>query len=304
MVDLERPEYLGPFVDPNVLARISDLSLVARIVVQGFISGLHRSAHLGRSNNFSQHRSYMPGDDIRQIDWRVYARTDRFFVKEYDVDATTNCTVLLDISRSMNFGSLEITKLDYARYLAASLTMFAQKQRDRVGLVTFDSDLVKFVPPSAKHLDFVLQGLDRINAHRASDYKSSFSKITNAVQRRGILVLISDLYDEPKEILNAVKGMHFKGNDLIVLHVLDPAELTFPYDAVANYRDLESGEVVSVVPEYIRDEYRELVANHLASLRQIFGDSSIDYRLFDTSTPLDFALFHFLSHRGHLIRNR
>ena len=304
MADLERPKYLGPFVDPNVLARISDLSLVARIVVQGFISGLHRSAHLGRSNNFSQHRSYMPGDDIRQIDWRVYARTDRFFVKEYDVDATTNCTVLLDISRSMNFGSLEITKLDYARYLAASLTMFAQKQRDRVGLVTFDSDLVNFVPPSAKHLDLVLQGLDRIKAHRASDYKSSFLKITNAVQRRGILVLISDLYDEPKEILNAVKGMHFKGNDLIVLHVLDPAELTFPYDAVANYRDLESGEMVSVVPEYIRDEYRELVGNHLASLRQIFGDSSIDYRLFDTSTPLDFALFHFLSHRGHLIRNR
>ena len=304
MVDLERPEHLGPFVDPNVLARISDLSLVARIVVQGFISGLHRSAHLGRSNNFSQHRSYMPGDDIRQIDWRVYARTDRFFVKEYDVDATTNCTVLLDISRSMNFGSLEITKLDYARYLAASLTMFAQKQRDRVGLVTFDSDLVNFVPPSAKHLDFVLQSLDRIKPNRASDYKSSFLKITNAVERRGILVLISDLYDEPKEILNAVKGMCFKGNDLIVLHVLDPAELTFPYDAVANYRDLESGEVVSVVPEYLRDEYRELVANHLASLRQIFGDSSIDYRLFDTSTPLDFALFHFLSHRGHLIRNR
>lgn len=295
---------VGQFVDPKVLARISNLSLLARTVVQGFISGIHRSTYLGRSVDFAEHRAYMPGDDIRQIDWRLFARTDRFYVKEFEADTNTSFTILLDVSRSMSFGSGGLTKLDYARFLAASLAVFSQKQRDRIGIVTFDQDIVEFVPPSAKHLEIVLHTIDRAKAERPSDYTTPLRKVAEAIQRRGIVLLISDLYDEPDAILDSVKGLRYKGNDLIVFHVLDPAELSFPYDAAASYRDLESGETVPVVPGYLREEYRRLVQEHVSRLSRTLGDNRIDYCLLETSTPLDHALFHFLASRERLTRTR
>ena len=246
----------------------------------------------------------MPGDDIRQIDWRLFARTDRFYVKEFEADTNTSFTLLLDVSRSMNFGSAGITKLDYARYLAASLAVFSQRQRDRIGMITFDHDIVDFIPPSAKHLEVVLHTLDTLTSTRPSDYRGPLTKIAEAIHRRGIVVLISDLYDEPDAILDAVKGLRYKGNDLIVFHVLDPAELNFPYDEAASYQDLESGEAVPVVPEYLRDEYRKLVRAHIETLTKTLGDNRIDYALFDTATPLDYALFQFLSARERLTRTR
>ena len=295
---------VGQFVDPKILARISNLNLLARGVVQGFISGLHRSTYLGRSVDFAEHRAYMPGDDIRQIDWRLFARTDRFYVKEFEADTNTSFTLLLDISRSMNFGSEEVTKLDYARFLAASLAVFSQKQRDRIGLITFDEDVVDFVPPSAKHLEIVLHTIDNVTASKASNYERPLVKVAEAIHRRGIVVLISDLYDEPSNILDAVKGLRYKGNDLIVFHILDPAELSFPYDDAANYRDMETGEAVPIIPEYLREEYRKLVQEHTSRLAKILGDNQIDYALFDTSTPLDYALFHFLASRERMTRTR
>lgn len=295
---------VGQFVDPQVLGRISNLSLLARSVVQGFISGLHRSTYLGRSVDFAEHRAYMPGDDIRQIDWRLFARTDRFYVKEFEADTNTSMTILLDISRSMDFGSEKITKLDYARYLAASLAVFAQKQRDRIGLVTFDEDIVDFVPASAKHLEVVLHTIDNLKAEKPSNYKPPLVKIAEAIHRRGVVVLISDLYEEPDVILDAVKGLRYRGNDLIVFHVLDPAELNFPFDEAANYQDLETGEAVPVVPDYLRDEYRKMVQEHVERLGRSLGDNQIDYSLLDTSTPLDYALFHFLSSRERQTRTR
>ncbi len=305
MAELQQDgQRLGQFVDPHVLGRISNLKLLARSVVQGFISGLHRSTYLGRSVDFAEHRAYMPGDDIRQIDWKLFARTDRFYVKQFEADTNTSLTVLLDISRSMNFGSEGITKLDYARYLAASLAVFSQKQRDRIGLVTFDEDIVDFVPPSAKHLEIVLHTIDRLKSTKAGNYQKPLQKIAGAIQRRSIVVLISDLYDEPDAILDAVKGLRYKGNDLIVFHVLDPAELSFPYDEAANYRDLESGEAQPIIPEYLRDEYRKLVQEHILRLTHTLGDNRIDYVLMDTSTPLDYALFHFLSSRERMTRTR
>jgi len=304
MAKAEPRRPVGQFVDPHVLGRISNLSLLAKIVVQGFISGLHRSTFLGQSVDFAEHRAYMPGDDIRQIDWRLFARTDRFYVKEFEADTNTSFTIVLDISRSMSFGSKDLTKLDYARYLAASLAVFSQRQRDRIGLFTFDQDIVDYVPPSAKHLEIVLHHIDQIESARPSEYKKPLNKIAEAVHRRGIIVLISDLYDEPSAILDAVKGLRYKGNDLIVFHVLDPAELSFPYDEAANYRDLESGEAVPVIPEYLREEYRKLVKEHVDTLAKTLGDNRIDYSLLDTSTPLDYALFHYLSRRERMTRTR
>ncbi|MFQ5790374.1 MAG: DUF58 domain-containing protein [Acidobacteriota bacterium] len=297
------------FLDPQVLARIADLELLARTVVEGFISGLHRSPYLGRSVDFAEHRAYMPGDDIRRIDWRLFARSDRFYVKEFEADTNTNFVVFLDVSRSMSFTSQSpatggewrgVSKLDYARYLAACLTYFSHKQRDRVGLVTFDEAIIDFVPPSAKHLEVVLHTIDRIQPGGTGSLARPLTKVAGTLHRRSILVLISDLYEEPAAVLDALKILRYKGNDLIVFHVLDPAEIKFPFDEAANYRDLETGEAMPVIPEYLREQYRKLVAEHIESLSLILGDNRIDYSLFDTSTPLDFALFNYLSNRERM----
>src|SRR5512134_201853 len=165
------------FIDPAILGRIGDLELVARWVVEGFISGLHRSPHLGFTTDFAEHRQYTPGDDIRHIDWRVFARTERYYLKEFEADTNTNFTVLLDVSASMGYGHQSLTKLDYARYLAACLTYFSHRQRDRVGLVTFNDDIVDIVPPSAKHLTHVLHGLDRAVAGGKGSLSMPLAKI-------------------------------------------------------------------------------------------------------------------------------
>lgn len=294
------------FIDPNTLSKISNLELLARGVVQGFISGLHHSTYIGRSVDFAEHRAYMPGDDIRQVDWRLFARTDRFYVKQFEADTNTSFTIVLDTSKSMSFSgsSDQISKLDYARYLASCLAVFSQKQRDRIGLITFDDDIVDYVPASAKHLEIVLHRLAHASPRRASSYAAPLKKVTQAIHRRGIVVFISDLYDEPDAILDAIKGIRYKGNDLIVFHVLDPAELNFPFDESANYQDMETEEAIPIVPEYLREEYRKMVREHVDKLSRKLGDNQIDYALMDTSTPLDHALFRYLSRRASMVKFR
>ena len=215
------------FVDPKVLARIANLDLLARTVVDGFINGIHKTSYLGSSVDFAEHRGYMPGDDIRRIDWRLYARTDRYYVKEFEADSNANFSVLFDVSKSMAFGSQGLTKLDYARYLAASMTYFASRQRDRVGIVTFDSEILERVPPSAKHVDVVLHTIDRIRAGRPGQLGDPLFRMTEFFKRRGILAIISDFYEEPDTILDAVKRFRYQGHDVMLFHILDPAELDF-----------------------------------------------------------------------------
>jgi uncharacterized protein (DUF58 family) len=291
------------FLDPAVLARIRDLELMARIVVQGFVNGLHRSPYLGVSVDFAEHRAYMPGDDIRQIDWRVFARSDRFYVKQFEADSNANFMLLLDVSRSMRFASGPISKLDYGRTLAACLAWFARGQRDRVGLITFDSEVVDFVPPAAKHLDVILHTLDRLKEREGKgELVRPLLRAAEASRRRGILVLISDLYEDPENALRAARALQHKGSDLIVFHVLDPAELEFPYDGAANYEDLETGEKMPIVPEYVRAQYRKLVQEHVETLQRRLGENRVDYCLLDTRTPLDTALVRYLARRERLTR--
>jgi len=294
------------FLDPRVLARIGNLELLARTVVEGFLSGLHRSPYLGRSIDFAEHRAYMPGDDIRRIDWRLFGRTDRFYLKEFEADSNTDLVQLLDVSRSMRFTSHAVTKLDYARYLVASLAYLSRRQRDRVGLVTFDDDVVDFVPPSAKHLPVLLHTLDRVAdaTARRGELGRPLRKAAEACYRRSMLVLVSDLYEEPRAVLEAVARLSYRGSDLIVFHILDPAELRFPFDQPASYEDLESGERIPVVPDEVRARYVELVAEHVKSLSGLLGENRIDYALFDTSQPLDHALSGYLSRRQRLARVR
>jgi uncharacterized protein (DUF58 family) len=291
------------FLDPAVLARIRDLELMARTVVQGFVNGLHRSPYLGVSVDFAEHRAYMPGDDIRQIDWRVFARSDRFYVKQFEADSNANFLLLLDVSRSMRFASGQLSKLDYGRTLAACLAYFARGQRDRVGLITFDREVVDFVPPAAKHLDVILHTLDRLPERAGKgELLAPLLRAAESARRRGILVLISDLYEDPENALRAARALQHKGSDLIVFHVLDPAELDFPYEAAANYEDLETGEKMPIVPEYVRAQYRKLMQEHVETLQRRLGENRVDYCLLDTRTPLDTALVRYLSRRERLTR--
>ena len=238
------------------------------------------------------------------MDWRLFARTDRFYVKEYEADSNSNFAVLLDVSKSMGFGSRGITKLDYARMLAGCLTYLVHRQKDRVGLVTFDEDVVDHVPPSAKHMEVVLHVLDRVRLSKPGQLGPPLRKLAEHFGRRGVLVLVSDLYEDPQAVIDAVSPLRFRGNDLIVFHVLDPAEIDFPYDDASAFEDLESGEQIPVVPEALAGKYRELVRAHIETLASKFAEIRIDYSLLNTANALDHALFNYLSMRERLNRVR
>jgi uncharacterized protein (DUF58 family) len=292
------------FVDPRVLARIGNLELVARSVVDGFINGIHRSPFYGASVDFAEHRGYTPGDDIRRVDWRLYARTDRFYIKQYEADVNSNFSVLLDVSKSMGYGSSSMTKLDYAKMLAGCLTYLVHRQRDRVGFISFDDDLVEYVPPSAKHMETILHVLDRLKPSKPGSLQAPLHKMAEHFGRRGVLVLISDFYEEPDAVLEAVSPLRARGNDLIVFHLLDEAELNFTFSNPSAFEDLESGEQVPVVPDVLAEQYRELVKAHTTALSERFTANRIDYTLVNTSSPLDHALFSYLSARERLTRVR
>jgi uncharacterized protein (DUF58 family) len=292
------------FVDPKVLARIGNLELVARNVVDGFINGLHRAPFFGASIDFAEHRGYVAGDDIRRVDWRLYARTDRYYVKQYEADTNANLTVLLDISKSMGFASQGVSKLDYGCFLGACVAYLAQRQRDRVGIITFDSEIVTHVPPSAKHFNVVLHTMDRARAERPGQLSQPLHRMAEHFKRRGILLLISDFYDDPDAILDAVKPLRFLGNDLIVFHVMDPQEIDFSFEEASAFQDLETGDQVPVVPDSFRLQYQALVREHIEALRSRFSGQRIDYALLNTGEPLDRALFSYLSSREKLMRVR
>jgi uncharacterized protein (DUF58 family) len=292
------------FVDPRILARIGNLELLAKTVVDGFINGLHRAPFFGASIDFAEHRQYVAGDDIRRVDWKLWARTDRYYVKQYEADTNTNFTILFDISRSMKFTSGGVSKLEYGSFLGACLGYLATRQRDRVGIITFDEDIVTHVPPSAKHFDMVLHTLDQAKAERPGHLSAPLHKMAEHFKRRGILLLISDFYDEPEAILDAIKPLKFLGNDLIVFHVLDPQEITFDYQDASAFEDLESREQIPVVPQSFRAQYRALIQEHIAALQTRFSEQRIDYAVLNTSEPLDRALFSYLSSREKMMRVR
>ena len=314
-------------IDPNVLARIGNLELLARIVVDGFINGLHRAPHLGSSTDFAEHRLYTPGDDIRRVDWKLFGRTDKYFLKQYEADTNTNFTAILDVSKSMRYGAsvepARVSKLEYGCFLAACLTYFSSLQRDRVGLVTVDNDIQTYVPPSSKHLRLILQSLDQTikdgdakafeaktnvlgETHLGSATKlgPSMQKISELFRRRSMIVVISDLYEEPELIIDAINQLHGRGNDVMVFHLLDPTELEFPFTDSSNFIDIETGERMPVIPEYLRQQYREVIQAHVATLNKGLRDHRVDYALFDTSRPLDGALYAYLATRERLRRVR
>jgi uncharacterized protein (DUF58 family) len=291
------------FIDPAVLSRIGSLELIAKTVVDGLINGTHRSPFFGASVDFAEHRGYVPGDDIRRVDWRVYARTDKYYIKEFEADSNANFTVLLDVSKSMGFGG-RIAKLDYGKTLAACLAYLANSQRDRVGLITFDAEVVEHIPPSAKHLDVVLHRLEHARPARPGALVGPLRKVAEHFGRRGIIVVISDFYAEPDEIFHAVGPIVHRGNDVALFHVLDPQEIEFSFTEASSFEDMESGDQMPIVPGKLAADYRALVQAHIDTLTRKAAQQPVDYTLLNTGMPLDYALFRFLSMRQRLARTR
>jgi uncharacterized protein (DUF58 family) len=290
------------FLDPSMLARISDLALLARTVVDGFMHGQHRSIRKGSSSDFAEHRSYQPGDDLRRIDWRVFGRTDRFYVKEYEADTNASVTFVLDASGSMDFGSGALTKFRYGQFLVASLAWLSQKQGDRVGLATFAADIADVVPASTRHLQSLLHTLSHTQAGGPSQLVTAIEKMSHLMPRAGIVVLVTDCYESPEVIGNAIGSLRMRGHDVIIFHLVDVAERDFPYSAATTFEDAESGAKLPLRPDDLRVKYQKLLSDHHTALTKRLAGTGADYVRVFTDQPLDHALHEYLDRR--LARSR
>ncbi len=291
------------YLDPAAISRLAGMELVARLVVEGFISGMHKSPYQGFSVEFVEHRQYMPGDEIRYIDWKVYAKSDRYYVKKFEEETNLKSYVLLDTSGSMAYKSNEssekVTKLEYGCYLAACLSYLMLKQRDSVGLVIFDDQLRSYIPPrlGPRHLHALMSELESASPGGDTDISTTFHELAQRIVRRGLIIIISDLLDDAERVLRSLKHFRHKKHEVIVFQVLDPAELTFPFDGPTLFRDLETHEQLSVEAELLKDEYLQQM-NHLISVyKDGCNANSIDYVQMNTSVPFDYALSLYLSMR-------
>lgn len=289
------------YFDPLVLARLSNLYLKARWVVEGMMSGIHRSRSKGFSVEFEEHREYSPGDEIRRIDWKALGKFDRYFIKETEDETNLRAYLLLDSSGSMDYGSNGITKFEYGSILTASLAYLILKQQDAAGMVTFSNRIESFIPPKAKrgYLIEILHALEGRAPSGETNVEKIIQEIAAKMRRRGLVILVSDLLDEPEKILKGLRLFRFKGNDVIVFHLLDTAELELPFEGNILFEDLEETDLkVTADPQAIRKVYRSVVEEFINRLRKDCQDNSIDYQLLSTSTPLDRALVSYLSWRG------
>jgi uncharacterized protein (DUF58 family) len=297
------PEDYRRFLKPDVVSKLSGMEIKARLVVEGFIAGLHKSPYHGFSVEFAEHRQYMPGDPLRNVDWKVYAKTDRFFIKEFEEETNLKAYLLVDTSGSMGYSSNNISKLDYSCYLSAALSYLMLKQKDSVGLVLFDESIKRYIPPKSalrSHLHVLLQELDKQEPSRTTNISSALHEMAERIKRRGLIILISDLFDDPNRVINGLKHFRHKKHEVIVFHVLDPKERNFAFPELAVFKDLETEEELMTSPWQIRKEYTErfkaLVDKYTLECRE----SLIDYVLLDTSVSFDYALFSYLSKRQRL----
>lgn len=292
---------LQRFLNPSVLAGLSGLELVARTVVDGFVAGLHRSPDFGFSQEFAEYRAYSEGDDLRHVDWNVFARTERAYIKRYRGETNTLLTVVLDTSGSMGFTSHGVTKLDYARYLCASLFYLAlHQQRDGAGIIVFDDDIRGYVAPRTRQgqLMRLLHALDQCRPSARTDFARPFFHFQQFLRRRGIVLVVSDFYERPETVIHAVEPLRFKGSEVLLFHVLDPQEIAPRFDTPSLLIDMETEESLEVSPDYARAAYRERIDTHVAELREKAKAAGLDHFLLDTSRPLDEALREYLSLRA------
>ena len=288
------------FLDPSVLAGISNLELIAKTVVDGFVAGLHRSPDFGFSQEFAEYRAYTPGDDLRHVDWNVYARTERAYLKRYRGETNSLLTVLLDASNSMKFTSHRVMKMDYARYAAASLFYLAiHSQRDAAGLIVFDDEVRNYIRPSTRQgqLQRLLSGLEMAEPRARTDFAKPMQHFQEFLRRRGLVVLISDFYQAPETIVRTFEPLRFHGNEVVLFHVLDPKEIHPDLGQPAVLVDLETAEEMEVTPAYARTDYAAKMDAHITELRTRAQSAGLDYFLMQTDRPLDSTLREYLSLR-------
>jgi uncharacterized protein (DUF58 family) len=306
--DTETKEFAMPdsplqFLEPHVVARLSNMELRARLVVEGFIAGMHRSPYHGFSVEFAEHRQYMPGDAIRFVDWKIYGRTGRYYIKQYEEETNLKATIIVDTSSSMGYASPgNLTKLTYGSYLAAALAYLLVRQQDAVGLALFDDRLRQYFPPHATrpYLRELLAQLQNLRPSGVTGAGRALHQAADRMKRRGLVVVISDLLDEPSDVITALKHFRHKKNEVIVMQVLDPLERTFAFGGDAIFRDIETTEKVTTQPWHIQRSYREAMGMFLAGYKKECMEHAIDYLLLDTVTPFDVALSRYLARRERI----
>lgn len=291
------------YLKPEVVSRLASLELRARMVVEGFITGLHRSPYHGFSVEFAEHRQYMPGDEIRYIDWKVYGRTNRYYIKQYEEETNLKAYVMVDASASMGYASKgSVPKFEYAVSLAAALSFLMVRQQDAVGTAIYDTELRSYLPPRSRpgYVREILKQLGSARPANGTGTARSLSLVAERIKRRGLAVVISDFFDDPDDVMTALKHFRHKQNEVLAIQVLDPMERTFDFGADATFRDMETGEEMVTQPFQIRKAYAEAMADFTERLKRECRQHAIDYLLVDTSVPYDVALIEYLNKRRKL----
>jgi uncharacterized protein (DUF58 family) len=287
------------YLDPLALAKVRGLELQARLLVEGYLSGMHKSPYHGFSVEFAQHREYVPGDDLKHIDWKVYGRTGKFFLKQYEEETNLVCWVLLDISESMSYASGPVSKYDYACMAAAALAYLVLHQADAMGMVTFDNQVRSFLKPSTQpsHLKEMVRTMSQRRGREKSAMAPLFHDLAERINRRGLIFILSDMFDDVDDILMGLKHLRHRRHEVILWHILDGAELTFPFQQATLFKGMEQEPALLTDPRSLRQSYLELVERFLADLGRGCRDQNIDNVLMRTDTPLSVALSSYLAHR-------
>ena len=288
---------------PELISRLNNLSLKARMVVEGFIVGLHKSPYHGFSVEFSEHRAYGYGDEIKHIDWKLFGKTDRFYIKQFEEETNLRSYILFDQSKSMEYGSNNITKLQYAQLLSASLSYLMIKQQDAVSLTLFDDKIVDYIPPRSKtsHLKIILSKMDQIRSGNDTKISPVLHQTAEMIKKKGLIILISDLFDNPNDIIEGLKHFRYKGHEVVVFHILDHQELHLEFDQNTRFKDIESGEEIITQPWHIKNDYQKSIKNFCKNFKNQFRINHIDYIILPTNESLDLALSEYLIKRKRIM---
>ena len=291
------------YLQPHVVAQLANMELRARLVVEGFITGLHKSPYHGFSVEFTEHRQYMPGDEIKHIDWKAYAKTDRYFIKQFEEETNLKSYLILDASTSMNYASQGgLKKVEYASFIAAALSYLMIEQRDAVGLTVYDEKVRTSLPPRAtrSYLKELLRELETLRPANKTGTAQSLHEVAERIKRRGLVIVLSDLFDDPAQVMAAFKHFRYKGNEVVVMQILDPLERSFAFGGDAIFKDMETKEEVMTQPWHIQKAYQQSMKDFLDYYKRQCRENNIDYVLLDTSMPFDKALFEYLNKRKRM----
>jgi uncharacterized protein (DUF58 family) len=288
------------FLDPSVLTGLDNLELRARVVVEGFLSGLHKSPHRGFSVEFNDYRQYQRGDDMRHVDWKLYARSDKFYIKQYEDETNVRCVILLDTSASMDYSSGSMSKLNYGITLASALAYFVMRQRDAVGLITFDDEVREYIPPRCRqpHLMRILRTLAGVKSGTRTNVVKPLTDLASTLTKKSMVILITDMLDDEERIISTLQNLRAMGNDVLTFQVMDADELTFPFNEASEFIDMENNETFTTSPAAIRNAYLENLNEFLTFCKKQCQSSGVDYCLLNTAEPLDQALSSYMTKRA------